>query len=183
MADDHHMRGERAQVAGWIPGVMGGVLFGVVMGAFTKHDGSSWTAAGIGALVAGVPFGLAMAWWSARWQRGMKDAEGDLPDDRVRLAHHAAMGGPMPEDEEIRSAALRIASRHLADYTGRSRWLFIIVPALVLIGSVAGAVSESPWGLLGALVPAAILYARWYWPRRLRRRIAALSEARRETTE
>lgn len=183
MADDHHMGGERAEVAGWISAVAGGVLFGVVMGAFTKHDGSSWTGAGIGALLTGVPFGLTMAWWSARWQRGMKDAEGDMPDGKVRLAHRAAMGGPVPEDEEIRSAALRIASRQLADYTGRRRWLLIIVPVLVLIGSVAGAVSESPWGLLGALVPAAILYARWYWPKRLRRRIAALSEARRETVE
>jgi hypothetical protein len=182
MADDHHMRGERAQVTGWILAVMGGVLFGVVMGAFTKHDGSSWTGAGIGALLTGVPFGLAMAWWSARWQRGMKDVEGGMPNERVRLAHRAAMGGPVPEDEEIRSAALRIASRYLADYTGRPRWLFIIVLVLILIGSVAGAVSESPWGLLGALVPAALLYTRWYWPRRLRRRIAALTEASPETT-
>jgi Flp pilus assembly protein TadB len=89
--------------------------------------------------------------------------------------------GPVPEDDETRSAALRIASRYLADYTGRTRWLFIIVLVLILIGSVAGAVSESPWALLGAIVPAALLYTRWYWPRRLRRRIALLSEARRET--
>jgi hypothetical protein len=177
------MRGQRDEVAGWIPAVMAGVLFGVMMGAFTKHDGSNWTAAGIGALVTGVPFGLTMGWWSARWQRGMKDAEGDIPDEKVRLAHRAALGGPVPEDEQVRSAALRIASRYLADYTGRTRWLFIIVPVLILIGSVVGAVSESPRGLLAALVSAAILYTRWYWPRRLRRRIASLSEARRETTQ
>ena len=140
------MRGERSEVAGWIPAVLAGVLFGVVMGAFTKHDGSSWTVAGVGAIVTGVPVGLTMGWWSARWQRGMKDAEGGIPDEKVRLAHHAAMGGPLPEDEEIRSAALRIASRYLADYTGRTRWLFIIVPVLIMIGSIAGAVSESPWG-------------------------------------
>lgn len=183
MADDHHMRGERAEVAGWIPAVMGGVLFGAVMGAFTKHDGSSWTAAGMGALVTGVPFGLTIAWWSARWQRGMKDAEGDMLGEKVRLAHRAAMGGPVPEDDEVRSAALRIASRYLADYTGRTRWLFIIVLALILIGTVAGAISESLWGLLGALVPAVLLYTRWYWPRRLRRRIALLTEAEPEGTE
>lgn len=174
------MRGERAEVAGWIPAVLGGVLFGVAMGAFTKHDGSSWTAAGVGAVVTGVPFGLATGWWSARWQRGMKDAEGDIPHEKARLAHRAAMGGPVPDDDEVRSAALRIASRHLAEYTGRTRRLFVIVPVLLLIGSVAGAVSESPWGLLGALVPAAILYTRWHWPRRLRRRIALLSEPSRQ---
>lgn len=163
--------------------MLGGVLFGVVMGAFTKHDGSSWTAAGVGAVVTGVPFGLVMGWWSARWQRGMKDAEGDIPDEKVRLAHRAAMTGPVPEDDEIRSAALRIASRYLTDYTGRTRWLFIIVPALVLIGSVVGAVSESPWALLGALVPATLLYTRWYWPRRLRRRITLLGDARHEASQ
>ncbi|WBQ06860.1 hypothetical protein [Kribbella sp. CA-293567] len=157
--------------------MLSGAFFGVVMGAFTKLDGSSWTAAGIGAIATGVPFGLAMAWWSAGWKRAMKDAEGDLPDEDVRLAHRAAMDGPVPEDEAIRSAALRIASRHLAEYTGRSRWLFIIVLVLILIGSIAGAVSESPWGLLGAVVPAALLYTRWYWPRRLRRRIALLTGA------
>jgi hypothetical protein len=172
------MRGERDEVAGWIPAVMAGVLFGVAMGASTKHDGSSWTAAGIGALVTGVPFGVAMGWWSARWQRGMKDSEGGIPPEKVRLAHRAALGGPVPEDEEIRSAALRIASRLPAEYTGRTRWLFIIVLVLVLIGSVAGAVSESRWGLLGALVPAVLLYTRWYWPRRLRQRIKSLTETR-----
>ncbi|WP_427889350.1 hypothetical protein ACQHIV_38965 [Kribbella sp. GL6] len=158
--------------------MLGGVLFGVVMGAFTKDDGSSWTAACVGAIVTGVPFGLAIGWWSARWQRGMKDAEGDVPEDKVRVAHRAAMGGPVPDDEEIRSAALRIASRHLADYTGRTRWLVIIVMVMVLIGSVAGALDESPRALLGAIVPAFTLFIRWYWPRRLRRRITLLSEGR-----
>jgi Flp pilus assembly protein TadB len=183
LADDHYMRGERSDVPGWIPAVLGGVLFGVVMGAFTKHDGASRTAAGIGALVTGVPFGAAMGWWGTRWQQRMKDAEGDLPDEKVRLAHRAALSGPVPEDVEIRAAALRIASGYLADYAGRTRWLFIVVPALLLIGSVAGAVSESPWGLFAAIVPAAILYTRWYWPRRLRRRIRWLTEAAPETAQ
>ncbi|WP_458165307.1 hypothetical protein [Kribbella sp. WER1] len=89
VADDYHVRGERAEVPGWIPGVLGGVLFGVAMGVFTKHDGSSWTAAGGGAIVTGFPFGLVMGWWSARWQRGMKDAEGGIPDEKARLAHRA----------------------------------------------------------------------------------------------
>ena len=99
--DDHHVRAESSEFPPWIAAVMGGVLFGLGMGAFTRLDGSSWAAAGVGALVTGVPFGLAMGWWSARWQRGMKDAEGDLPPDKVRLAHRAAAGGAVPEDEEV----------------------------------------------------------------------------------
>jgi len=181
--DDHHVRAERPELAWWVSAVMGGVLFGVVMGAFTRLDGSSWTEAGVGALVTGVPFGLVTGWWSARWQRGMKDAEGGLPPDKVQLAHRAAIGGAVPEDEEVRSAALRIASRYLADYTGRTRKLSIIVPVFLLIGSVVGAVSESPWALLGAPVPAVLLYSQWYWPRRLRRRIRSLTPAPTEATQ
>lgn len=181
--DDHHVRTDRPELTWWASAVMGGVLFGVVMGAFTKLDGSSWTAAGVGALVTGVPFGLVAGWWSARWQRGMKDAEGGLPADKVRLAHRAAIGGAVPDDEEVRSAALRIASRYLADYTGRMRTLSIILMVALLIGSVVGAVSESPWALLGALVPVVLLFTQWYWPRRLRRRIRSLTPAPTETTQ
>jgi hypothetical protein len=181
--DDHHMRAEPSEFPWWAAAVMGGVLFGLVMGAFTKLDGSSWTAAGVGALVTGIPFGLATGWWSARWQRGMKDAEGDLPPDKVCLAHRVAMGGAVPEDEEVRSAALRIASRYLADYTGRMRRPSIIMMVAILVGSVVGAVRESPWALLGALVPAVLLYSQWYWPRRLRRRIRSLTPAQTETTQ
>ncbi|WP_350280200.1 hypothetical protein [Kribbella sp. HUAS MG21] len=152
------------------------------MGAFTKLDGSSWTAAVVGALVTGVPVGIVAGWWSARWRQRMKDAEGGLPPDKVRLAHRAAMGGDVPEDEEIRSAALRIASGYLADYTSRARRLSIIVMAALLIGSIAAAVSESLWALWGALVPALLLYMHWYWPRRLRRRIQALGPGPTETT-
>ncbi|WP_132289279.1 hypothetical protein [Kribbella sp. VKM Ac-2568] len=177
------MRTEQPELTWWVSAVMGGVLFGVVMGAFTKLDGSSWTAAGVGALVTGVPFGLVAGWWSARWQRGMKDAEGGLPADKVRLAHRAVMGGAVPKDEEVRSAALRIASTYLADYTGRTRRLSILVMVFLLIGTVTGAVSESPWALLGALVPAVLLYTQWYWPRRLRRRIRSLTPAPTETTQ
>ncbi|MFG1817071.1 hypothetical protein ACGFIF_25165 [Kribbella sp. NPDC049174] len=175
------MRAEPSEFPWWVAAVMGGVLFGLVMGAFTKLDGSSWTAAGVGALVTGIPFGLAMGWWSARWQRGMKDAEGDLPPDKVRMAHRAAMGGAVPED--VRSAALRVASRYLADYTGRTRRLSVILMVFLLIGSVAGAVSESPWALLGSLVPGVFLYTQWDWPRRLRRRIRSLTPAPTETTQ
>lgn len=181
--DDHHMRPEPSEFPRWIAAVMGGVLFGLGMGAFTKLDGSSWIAAGVAALVTGIPFGLATDWWSARWLRGLKDAEGDLPPDKVRLAHRAAIGGAVPEDEEVRSAALRIASRYLADYTGRIRSLSVILMVALLIGSVVGVVSETPWALLGALVPAVVLYTQWYWPRRLRRRIRSLTPAPTETIQ
>jgi hypothetical protein len=177
------MRAEPNEFPWWVAAVMGGVLFGLVMGAFTKLDGSSWTAVGVGALVTGIPFGLAMGWWTARWQRGMEDAEGDLPPDKVRLAHRAAMGGAVPDDEEVRSTALRIASRYLADYTGRTRRLSVILMVFLLIGSVAGAVSETPWALLGALVPAVVLYTQWYWPRRLRSRIRSLTPTPTEATQ
>jgi len=113
----------------------------------------------------------------------MKNAEGDLPPEKIRLAHRAALRGPVPEDEEIRSAALRVASRHLAGYTGRTRWLVIVAMVFMLAGSVAGAVSESPWNFVGVFLPAILLYGWWYWPRQLRRRIRLLTDPSFDTAE
>ncbi|GAB2673019.1 hypothetical protein GCM10009743_56700 [Kribbella swartbergensis] len=175
------MRAHRSEVPRWVSTVIAGVVFGVGMGTFMKLDGSSWVAAGVGALVTGIPFGLATGWWSTKWQRSMKEAEGDLPADKVELAHRAAAGGPVPDDEEVRSAALRIASQHLAGYTGKMRRPSIVLMVLLLAGSVVGAITESPWTLLGAVVPVFILYTQWYYPRQLRRRITLLSEATDDT--
>jgi Flp pilus assembly protein TadB len=173
--DDPQVRAYRSEVPWWILAVIGGVLFGVAMGLPTKLDGSSWTEAGVGALVTGIPFGLAMGWWSANWQAGMKEAEGDLPTDKVELAHQAAAGGPEPVDAEIRSAALSIASLRLAQYAGKTRRLSIVMMVLLLIGSVVGAVTDSLWVLVPALFFGVLLFWQWYLPRQIRRRIKLLS--------
>jgi hypothetical protein len=43
-------------------------------------------------------------------------------------------------------------------------WLFIVAMVLSLTYSVVGAVTESPWYLLYALVPALLLTSQWYLP-------------------
>ncbi|WP_206751655.1 hypothetical protein [Kribbella sp. VKM Ac-2500] len=175
--DDPEVRAYRSEVPWWVLAVIGGVPFGVAMGLSTKLDGSSWTEAGVGALVTGIPFGLAMGWWSANWQTGMKEAEGDLPTDKVEVAHQAAAGGPVPVDAEIRSAALSIASVQLGQFAGKTRRLSIVMMVLLWITSVVGAVADSLWALVPALFFGVMLFWQWYLPRQIRRRISVLSGA------
>lgn len=143
--DDEPVCSYRSGPPTWILALLAGVLFGVGMGIFTKLDGSSWWSAGVGAVVTGVPFGLVMGRWAAKWQRDVRQAQGDLPADEVALAHRAAAGGPVPDDPQVRSAALRLATHQVAQYAGRTRKLQIAVMAL-LFGASASELSTTPCG-------------------------------------
>ncbi len=154
-----------------------GIPFGVAMGLFFfKSDGSSSAEAEFGALVTGIPFGLLAGRSLANWQKEVKQAEGDLPGDKVELAHKAATGGPVPADAEVRSAAASIAALQLAPYSRRTRKLTVIVLRLLLATCVIGAIADSLSALLPALLFAALLFGHWYHPRQLRRRLKLLTE-------
>jgi Flp pilus assembly protein TadB len=59
----------------------------------------------------------------------------------------------------------------------RPKKLFIVAAMVLLLTSTVGlVVTESPWYVLYALVPALLLTGHWYWPQRIRRRIKLLSE-------
>jgi hypothetical protein len=175
LVDDPQMRRQRSEVPWWILAVMFGVPFGVGMGLFTKSDGSSWAEAGVGAIVTGIPFGLAMGWWTIKWRAGIDEAEGDLPADKVKLAHRAAVRGPIPVDADVRSAALSLASLQLAQYAGKIRRLTIVMVALAFVISLIGAVTDSLSALEPALLFGVVLLWHWYRPRQIRRRIGLLS--------
>ena len=166
----------RIRRATWVSAVLIGGVFGAAFGAFIKLDGESWTEAVIAAVVTGIPFGVAMGRWGNKWLRDLEAAEGDLPADKAELANRAAWKGPIPEDPEVRAAAIRIARQYLRPYSGRFRRLSIILMVLLLIGCVVGAVTETPMVLLSAALPVAFLYVQWSQPRHLRRRIKLLSE-------
>ncbi|HEY0617565.1 MAG TPA: hypothetical protein VGD15_08260 [Kribbella sp.] len=158
----------------WVLAVLFGIPFGIGMGIVVKRDASTWAEAGIGALVMGVAFGLGMGFATDKWLRTMRAAEGHLKREKVPSAHRAAQRGPVPDDPEVRAAALRIATQQL-DLDRRAPLLVIIPAALLLVGVVAASVTESPWHLLFAVVPGLMLFGRWYRPRQLRRRVALLS--------
>lgn len=160
----------------WLLAVWIGLIGGVGVGFFLKTEGASWTASGIVAGIAVVPF--AMATWRSEpsWRRQREELEGGLPADRLKLARRASMRGQVPTDPEIRAAALRIAFDGLT----RSRWqpsprLITALGVVMAIAAVGATVSRSPWALLYALVAVGNLYSGWYLPRQLRRRIELLS--------
>ncbi|WP_041289519.1 hypothetical protein [Kribbella flavida] len=125
----------------------------------------------------GVPFGLLMGRWAAKCERDVRHSHGDLPADEVAVARRAAAGGPVPDDPQVRSAALRLANQQLAQFGGRTRMLRIAVLALVFGGSVVGVLNGSLWAWLPATALGVVLFSQWYLPRRIRRRIESLSTA------
>ena len=183
VGDAEQMRTYLADAPRWVLGVVAGVPFGAGMGVYTKLSWSmSWPAAIVGGLITGVAFGATMAFSLDKQRREVHAAAGDLPANKLRAGHRAAERGPVPIDPETRAAARRIATRQL-ELLLRVRKFVIAAMALQLVSSVGMAVTGSPWRLLCALVVGVLLIGQWYWPQRIRRRIALLSEATDETAE
>jgi len=174
--DDERMRGYISGAPKWVVAVIAGAFFGTGMGIFVKRDGSSWTETIISALVLGVVFGIPAAFWFDRERRQMRAAEGDLPTDKLKSAHHAADRGPIPEDPEVRAAARRIATHQLQQLQRTPRLVAIGLPAALLIVVVIGSVTESPWNLIFAVAPVYALIGQLSLSRRARRRIELLSD-------
>ena len=183
IGDDAQMRTYLADAPRWVLGVVTGVPFGAATGVYTTIDEpTSWTEAIVAGLIVGVIFGAAMAYSLDQRRREVRAAAGELPANKVKVARRAAHRGPVPTDPEIRAAARRIAIQ-LLDRFFRGRKLSIAVMALVVVFGVGMALTGSPWRLLYALGAVTALINQRYWPIRIRRRIALLSEATDETAE
>ncbi|MFC5262876.1 hypothetical protein ACFPJ1_12240 [Kribbella qitaiheensis] len=159
----------------WVLVLFHGVPFGIVMGAFVKTDGESWTSAVVGGLFMGVFYGLAMGIWAFKQQGETQAAGGDLLAVKATAAYRASARGLVPEGPEVRAAALRIATQDLARF--RRPGMATVLVALALIWSVVGSVTASPWYLLPVAVFGFALFSQWYRPRRIRHRIELLSHA------
>ena len=179
--DDERVRSYLSDPPRWVVAVLTGVPFGIGMGLWVKFDGAGWPEAGFWA-TSGIPFGLATAWWAARWGREAAQAEAGLAADKLPAARLAASRGPVPADPEIRAAALRIASHELAEAT-RHRRSKILAIGLMVIGTVGAASEGSLWALLYATVAGALLYVHGYRPRQLIRRIELLRAAEIRSSE
>ncbi|MEU4607452.1 hypothetical protein AB0F43_31085 [Kribbella sp. NPDC023972] len=169
------MRAYLSDLPRWVEAALAGVPFGIAMGLFAKLDGAGWLGAGFVAS-SGIPFGLMMAWWGPRWRGELERAEADVPPDKLQVARRAASRGPVPEDPEVRAAAVRIASAELTQAL-RNRKFMLLFGGVVLIAVVGAAAEGSLWALLYAFVAAVVLYFHWYRPRQLRRRIELLGAA------
>jgi hypothetical protein len=146
------------------------------MGIFTKLDGSSWQDAAVEALVFGIVSGVIVGFSTDKRRREERAIAGNLPKGQLRLARRAAQTGPIPDDPETRAAAQRIAGGQL-ELDRRFSRFFVAGATLALIWALALGMSQSPWNFLYVPAPALVLVSRWYWPRRVQRRIDALSAA------
>jgi hypothetical protein len=175
--DDEWVRDYLSAAPKWVVAVIAGTGFGTGMGIFIRSDGSGWTETVVSGLILGVAFGIPMAFWFDKEQREMRAVEGELPTDKLQAAHRAAASGPVPEDPEVRAAALRITTHQLQRDGQIPMPVRIGFPLLMLTASVIGSVSGSPWNLLFAVAPVFILINHLYVPRRTRRRIELLAES------
>lgn len=85
------------------------------------------------------------------------------------------MKGPVPSDPEVRVAAIRLAQEQI-QRTSKVRPLLIIGMIAAMFASIAGALTGSFWSLLYLLLYIPLFVILLLTPKRLRKRIALLSE-------
>ncbi|MFI6680070.1 hypothetical protein [Kribbella sp. NPDC050470] len=163
--------------SGWRGSVACGLIGAAGIGVFVRTDGASWATTTGFAAFGGVVFGFALWRFEPRIRRELAEVEGDLPAEKLELAHRAARRGPVPSDPEVRAAALRIASHELGS---SSTWIpgpriRTAIGALMALNAVGSAVSGSLWALIYGTSAALLLHSGLYYPRQLRSRIRLLS--------
>jgi hypothetical protein len=165
----------------WLTGILAGLLYGVLF-ALAAHYlvSEDWTAAVIAGAVTGPLFGLVMAIVQRRTDRLFSSLPGDLTRKQRQAATRASRRGPVPADPAIRAAALDLAHRQLERY--QTRWMrvaLVAVPIFLVLSAVASRLDDDHqwWSGLVQLAGAALFGFMAFEPRRLRRRVAALSVA------
>jgi ABC-type multidrug transport system fused ATPase/permease subunit len=136
--------------------------------------GDSLLPALVPAAILGVVLGVGTTAALKFGDRLEKRAFGDVSTEVRREATRAVRTGPVPADPETRAVALRLAQQHLR-YVRRLRPVLAVNAALALIVGVVGAFSSS-WLVLAFVFAVPLLAQLVLTPRRLRDRIALLSE-------
>lgn len=160
----------------WGLGVVHGVLFGAVMavvGLLRDETAPEALARGV---FSGTVFGLLMAASSYRQDRRLREAVDGLPPRQQQVALRAVARGPVPDEPEVRAAALRLAERQLAA-NRRFRTVNVVLFGGLLMVAASLAVTGSPWWWLGVALWSAALAGQVWTGRRLEQRVALLSPA------
>jgi hypothetical protein len=157
----------------WVLSIIQGTVFGTLMGVYYSFNKTPMAAA-ISGLVAGVLFGALMGPVSATRRRKALDAVGLTPELSLQ-ARHTAFRGPIPDDEGVRQAAIRVLL-HQRSEARRTRLptiaVFMIFVGLGLYLAVSG-VSVVVGSMDTALFAVALAVQLWT-PRRLGRRLDRL---------
>jgi hypothetical protein len=134
---------------------------------------TTWTAAVPTGVLTAAICAPVLGFMVARQVRDSVAAGGPLTDVDRAAAERAARRGPVPEDDALRLAALRIAEDRVAQLdTARVRAR--LSGAALLLLSVVLAVLSSPWWWTAAVFWAALLVVSLVAPGRLHRRVDLL---------
>lgn len=152
------------------PAVLGGVIFGLVVGGIflATSGGRVWAALGV-AIVAGGLFGLVVDHNLHRQRRAAVAALGPAGATLDRSNLHDALSGPVAQDPAARQEQLRIVDLQIAQ-TGRANRRTMILFGLLLFAEVALAITSTPWFWIAAALFAVLLVAAPLQMARLRRR-------------
>ena len=158
----------------WALFLVTGVPWIAVLFVIDLIYGDSLLRALIPAAIFGVLLGVATTFALKFAGRMEKRAFGDAPTEVRRAATRAARTGPVPADPAVRAAAVRLAQQQLQQVR-RTRPVLAVVAVTAVTTSVIGAFF-SPWPLLALAFEVPLMAQIFLIPRRLRGRIALLSE-------
>jgi hypothetical protein len=158
----------------WLEALILGMPFGLAAGAFMKLSGEGWFDAAFMAMT-GIPFGLSMAWWSARYRGEQRRMKAEIPPDLLPEVRRVVTRRKvsLPDNPDLRLAAAGLAERQLAE-TAQRRPLRTIVTGVMLVATVGAAVHGSWRAILYGVTAAVLVHDTWITPHRLRRRVDQL---------
>jgi hypothetical protein len=158
----------------WVLSLYSGSIFGAGLFAFALVKGEPPTGAAVTAAVQGVIFGLIMGPIGRRTRDRYLTAVGPVPVSKQREVRRATTRGPVPQDVEVRRAALSVIDHRIENFR-KLRWA-VLMYALLIVMSIGLTVTDSGWWLLAVLLFASSLAMHLWMPRHLRSRRLLLAD-------
>jgi len=176
------MRGVRAYLItapAWVMGVVyAGVIVPLSAATLAAVDHLSWQSAFTISVVGGVLLAVVIAVATQRQRRRRLDSYGHLSHAQRGEALRWTPRRPPPRDPQVRAAALNTAEYLLTVSEGH-RLLNLGYLAIMTALAAAGAITQSPWWGVYAVMFAVSFGSTFTLPTRMRRRIALLETAAR----
>ncbi|MRK00962.1 hypothetical protein GEV27_05455 [Aeromicrobium sp. S22] len=159
----------------WVQALTSGVFFGAAMAIWEiLREPQDWGWSLVGGVIGGMIFGSVVGWGSVRDRTRWRRAAGsDLSDAELLVVYHAEAKGPIPSDPRLRLATVR-AARYRLEKLDDDKWVggMVLVLAAVMIWLQF---RDSLWWLIAIPLFTYACYGIWAEPRRLRARIEVLS--------
>jgi hypothetical protein len=169
----------------WIRALWYGIPFGIVFGLYNSvHEHSRMAGAVVSMLIAGIGFGLAMAYQGRSMHTAMTEAVAGLDKSRSAEAIAAVTAGGVPGDLAVRSSAMRLGVAYLSGKTDaqlnraeRQTWILLVllVAGTAYLVTISTSRYEATFYVTLALLCAVNLPLGVLRTRRVRRNVAHLA--------